>query len=321
MSAPTNHWKLGLFVVVGLVAAIGTVGALGARSLQKETVPYHSFFDESVQGLDVGSPVKFRGVTIGSVSVIDIAPDHRHVAVTCRLEVGQLNELGLAVERGARKAQMAVPPDLRVQLGSSGLTGVKFISIDFFPAQDNPIIPLPFPLPENYIPSARSTMKNLEDSVVHAVDRFPELADQIVQLLGKISHLLEDVTDEHIPAKASATLGRVNEVLAYAQEVLRRADIEKLSHDAQEAMSNLSVTVTKMNGLIERLQGEKGLIASVERASNAVGDVAHGATGVGQSLEETMRDVQEAAAAVQRLGDALDRDSDMLLKGRTRARR
>ncbi len=320
MAAPTNHWKLGLFVVVGLVVAIGSVVALGARSLQKQTVSYQSFFDESVQGLDVGSPVKFRGVTVGSVSVIDIAPDHRHVAVTCQLEVTELNDLGLAAARGA-KARIAVPPDLRVQLGSSGLTGVKFISIDFFPIEDNPILPLPFAVPENFIPSARSTMKNLEDSVVHAVDRFPELADQIVQLLGKISHLLEDVTDEHIPLKASATLGKVNDLLASVQAALQRADVEKLSHDAQATMANLNGAVTRMNGLIERLQSEKGMIASVERASSAVGDVAHGATGLGEHLEETMRDVQEAAAAVQRLGDALDRDSDMLLKGRTRSAR
>ena len=320
MAAPTNHWKLGLFVVVGFAVAIASVVALGARSLRKETVRYRSFFDESVQGLDVGSPVKFRGVTVGSVSVIDIAPDHRLVAVTCQLEVSQLNALGLASIRGA-SARMAVPPDLRVQLGSSGLTGVKFISIDFFPEKDNPVLPLPFPVPENYIPSARSTMKNLEDSVVHAVDRFPDLADQIVQLLGKISYLLEDVTEEHIPAKATVTLGKVNDLLADVQVALKRADVEKLSHDAQATMSNLNVTVARLDGLIERLQGEKGLIASVERASSAVGDVAHGATGLGEHLDETMRDVQEAAAAVQRLGDALDRDSDMLLKGRTRSAR
>src|ERR1700682_3734844 len=102
MAAPTNHWKLGLFVVVGFVVAIGRALARGARSLQKETVSYRSFFDESVQGLDVGSPVKFRGGTVGSVSVIDIAPDHRLVAVTCQLEVSQLNDLGLSAIRGAK---------------------------------------------------------------------------------------------------------------------------------------------------------------------------------------------------------------------------
>ena len=320
MATPTNHWKLGLFVVVGLVVAIGSVAALGARSLEKETVSYQSFFDESVQGLDVGSPVKFRGVTVGSVSIINVAPDHRHVAVTCGLEVTQLQDLGLATSHGG-KARIAVPPDLRVQLGSTGLTGVKFVSIDFFPTKDNPIMALPFAVPENYIPSAQSTMKNLEDSVVHAVDRFPELADQIVQLLGKISRLLEDVTDEHIPEKASMTLAHVNEVLSSVQLAVKVADVGALSHEARTTMSSVNLTVTQMGALVERLQGEKGLVASIERASNAVGDVAHGATGVGQDLEETMRDVQEAAAAVQRLGDELDRDPDMLLKGRTRAAR
>ncbi|MEP7125951.1 MAG: mammalian cell entry protein, partial [Byssovorax sp.] len=63
MSAPTNHWKLGLFVVVGVVLTLTTVAVLGARSLRKEVSRYVSYFDESVQGLEVGSPIKFRGVT------------------------------------------------------------------------------------------------------------------------------------------------------------------------------------------------------------------------------------------------------------------
>ena len=87
MAAPTNHWKLGLFVVVGFVLALSTVAVLGARSLRKEVVQYVSYFDESVQGLEAGSPIKFRGVTIGTVGKIDVAPDHRHVEVTSELGV------------------------------------------------------------------------------------------------------------------------------------------------------------------------------------------------------------------------------------------
>ena len=79
MSAQTNHWKLGLFVVVGFVLAACTVVFLGAQSLKKQSVDYKTYFDESVQGLEVGSPIKFRGVTIGHVNAIDVAPDHRHV--------------------------------------------------------------------------------------------------------------------------------------------------------------------------------------------------------------------------------------------------
>src|SRR4051812_46819040 len=97
MAAPTNHWKLGLFVVVGIVMSLTTVAVLGARSLRTEVGRYVSYFDESVQGLEVGSPIKFRGVTIGTVARIDVAPDHRHVEVMSDLGVAELSRLGLDI--------------------------------------------------------------------------------------------------------------------------------------------------------------------------------------------------------------------------------
>jgi phospholipid/cholesterol/gamma-HCH transport system substrate-binding protein len=321
MAAPTNHWKLGLFVVVGFFIAMATIVALGARSLQKTTVTYRSYFDESVQGLDVGSPVKFRGVTIGSVSSIGIAPDHQHVEIGSELVVDQLNDLGLNVVGDRKAPRIAVPPELRVQLGSAGITGVKFILIDFFSVGDNPIMPLSFRVPENYIPSARSTMKNLEDSVVRAVDRFPDVADQVVLVLGKIDRILEDVDSHHLPEKLGVALGHADRVMADVQIAVRGVDSPKLSADLQQTMANLNVTVTRMNGVLERVQGNKGLLASAERASNALGDVAQNANGLGLEVEETLREVQQAADTIQRLGDALERDSDMLLKGRSRAAR
>jgi phospholipid/cholesterol/gamma-HCH transport system substrate-binding protein len=77
----TNHWKLGLFILLALGVMIGTLFWLGAQRFQRMSFPAVTYFDESVQGLDVGSPVKFRGVTVGTVSDITIAPDHRHVQV------------------------------------------------------------------------------------------------------------------------------------------------------------------------------------------------------------------------------------------------
>jgi phospholipid/cholesterol/gamma-HCH transport system substrate-binding protein len=321
MAAPTNHWKLGLFVVAGFFVAMGVVVTLGARSLEKTTVKYRTYFDESVQGLDVGSPVKFRGVTIGSVAAIGIAPDHQHVEVWCELVVDQLNDLGLNVVGDRKAPRIAVPPELRVQLGSAGITGVKFVLIDFFSIADNPIMPLPFPVPDNYIPSARSTMKNLEDSVVHAVDRFPEVAGQIVAMLGKVNRVLDDVDSHHLPDRLGAALSHADRVMADVQVAVRGVDSPKLAANAEETMANLNATMTRMNAMLERVQGNKGLLASVERASNAVGDVAQNANGLGREVEETLREVQQAADTIQHLGDSLERDSDMLLKGRSKAAR
>jgi len=65
---------------------------------------------------------------------------------------------------------------------------------------------------------------------------------------------------------------------------------------------------------------EKGVLASAQRATESIGDLAGGAKGVGPELADTLRAVREAADSIQHLADALDTDSDMLLKGRAKGR-
>jgi paraquat-inducible protein B len=317
MAAPTNHWKLGLFVVVGAVLGLATIVFLGAQGMRQEVVKHRTFFDESVQGLEVGSPVKFRGVTIGHVAAIDVAADRRHVGVTSELIVKDLADLGLSEGTGAG-ARIRIPEDLRAQLASQGITGVKFIQIDFFNLHDNPRPQLPFAEPAHYIPAAVSTMKNLEDAIVRAVDRIPELAENILKVTTQIGRLLDETESKHIPESTSTALAGITQVLTSLEKAVKDVNTGKLSQQAQQTIERLNGTISRANGILGRLDGDKGLLASAQRASGAVGDVATGARGVGQELEETLRDIQEVTAAIQRVADALERDPDMLLKGRSK---
>lgn len=323
MAAPTNHWKLGLFVVVGIVMTLTSVAVLGARSARTEVGRYVSFFDESVQGLEVGSPIKFRGVTVGSVGRIDIAPDHRHVEVTTDLIVAELARLRLnvgegPVKRDARK-KLAIATDLRVQLASAGLTGVKFLQLDFLDIADYPPPDLPFPVPENYIPAAASTMKNLEDSLVRFMNRLPEITDQLAGILAKVDGVLGEVQDKKLPEQLAGMLDRTNHILIETQQKLAQLDTEKLSKGAEKTLEGLNQTVNRINALLKQLDGDKGLLSSVMRATDAFGDTARGASGIGGQLEDTLTAVQEAARSVRKLADSLEKDPDMLLKGRGRA--
>jgi paraquat-inducible protein B len=322
MAAPTNHWKLGLFVVVGVVMTLSTMAWLGARSLRKEVGVYISYFDESVQGLEVGSPIKFRGVTIGSVAKIDIADDHRHVEVTSELGKAVLARLGLDVAVGP--VQHGLPKKLeqglglRVQLASSGLTGVKFLQLDFFPAADNPEPILPFAVPDNYIPAISSTMKNIEDSLMRVVNRMPEVLDQLESILGKVDFILGEFKDKDVPSRLVTVLDNANSILGEAQTKISGLDTTKLSKDASTTLTGLNATVTRMNALLALVDGEKGLMASATRASDALGDTVRGADGVGGQLEHTLGAVEKAAKSIQKLAGALEKDPDMLLKGRGR---
>ena len=74
MSAPINYFRLGLFVLVGLALIVAGVVVLGAGALLRPTILAETYFNESVQGLDVGAPVKYLGVEIGKVSWIGFVP-------------------------------------------------------------------------------------------------------------------------------------------------------------------------------------------------------------------------------------------------------
>lgn len=317
MASPTNHWKLGLFVVVSLVLSLCTIVFLGARSLHKNSIHYKSYFDESVQGLEVGSAIKFRGVVIGSVSAIDIAPDGRHVAVTTDLSVQDLSDLGLSDGTGL-KSRIRIPPELRVELASQGITGVKFLQLDFFNVESHPVPVLPFPTPQNYIPSVVSTMKNLETAVVKAVDRMPELADTVLKVTQQVSRILDQVEKNKLPDAASDTLARSNKVLGSIQGAITQLDTAKLSSKAQQAIADFSGTIKRVDAMIARVDGDKGLLVSAKRATDAVGDVAtnFGSPRLSGSVEKTLGDIQEVAEYIRKIADALERDPDMLLKGK-----
>jgi phospholipid/cholesterol/gamma-HCH transport system substrate-binding protein len=322
MAAPTNHWKLGLFVVSGVVMLLTTIAALGARSLHTEVAHYKTYFDESVQGLEVGSPIKFRGVSIGTVGKIEVAPDHRMVEVTSDLVVAELRRLGIdgadPVTHVTHK-KLEVADDLRAQLASAGLTGVKYLLIDFFPVADNPLPVLTFPIPENYIPATPSTLKSIEDSLVRAIHRMPEILEQVSGVVNRVDTLLGDVQGHELPAQVVATLGHANTILAEAQRKIEQVDTKGLSKEAQRTLNGLGVVVAQMNGILGRVDGEKGLLSSVSRASDAFGDTVRGADGMGNQLAEALQAVQEAARSIRKLADVLEKDPDMLLKGRARA--
>ena len=315
MAVGTNRWKLGLFVLVGFGVALAALLLLGARSWGKKTVEVVSYFDESVQGLELGTSVKFRGVTVGRVSGIDIARDLRHVQVTSELSVEKVSRLDLGIAaNGLRKTK--IPPDLRVQLAQTGITGVRFVLIDFFDPKSNPAQPLPFQTPSNYIPTASSTMKNLEDTLTKTANRFPEIADEAARAMTQVRLVAEQIQAGKLPDRATDTMNQANASLSELTKQLKALNTAQLSSDATQNLKELNGMLVRANVLLSRLDGEEGLFHHAERSADAIGEVARGARSLGPELELTLREVRGAAHSIKRLADDLDRDPDMLLKGR-----
>jgi len=311
MSAPTNQWKLGLFVVVTLFLGLAAAIYLGAQSFKKDMVSYKSYFDESVQGLEVGSPLKFRGVTIGYISGIDVAPDRRHVEVTFSIEVDTLAQMGL---RTAQNRRVRMPKDLRAQIAAAGITGVKFIQIDYL---SNAPPKLPFKVPSNYVPAAPSTMKNIEDAVLKTVNQIPDIATHVRELVTTLNNFVREIDAQRLARGAGETLANVNLTLTELRTVIKAIDAPQLSKQSQQVLTRLDKALLRIDGLVQHLESDKGPLVSARRTSDAIGEVARGARGLGKQMDGTLRGIHEAADSIRRLADALEQDPDMLLKGRS----
>jgi phospholipid/cholesterol/gamma-HCH transport system substrate-binding protein len=296
-----SHFKLGLLVVVAIVGLVITGFALGIRALGTPTVEYHTYFDESVQGLDLGSPVKFRGVTIGSVEHIGIAPDRRSIDVTLELDQPRIREI-------------EVTPDLRAQLGTQGITGVKFVDIDFADPVKYPPPPLSFEPPHHYIPAQTSLLEGLRANIEAVGPKFPEMVDKATATFDKLGLMLDEARERRIVENLASTADNL-------ARVSRQAERMHLPGKTATTLSTLDRAAIRLTGVLDRFDGERGLVSTTQRAAESIADLGHRAVASTDELEQTIRDLGEAARSIRDLADAVERDPDMLLKGRARTAR
>lgn len=292
---PAHHWKLGLFVVLGLVLGFASLVWLGAVGLGQRTFRIVSYFDESVQGLDVGSPVKFRGVPIGSVAQISIAPDRRHVEVTSEVDLDALVKLGfgeVTLEEGI------MPLDLRAQLNYLGITGLMFLQIDRFDPDELLSPELPFEPPWNYFPSTPSRLKSVEEAVMEGLNRLPELEEQAAAAL----------------AEAEDTLASVRMLIEPLGE--GEGGMAPLIAQLEEAATSLEAAAASLDRAIQQAD-LGGTSTSIREAADAVAEAAHEATGLGGELRDDLVSLREALQSVRALADYLERDPGALLRGRS----
>jgi len=126
----------------------------------------------------------------------------------------------------------------------------------------------------------------------------------------------EQIQAGRLPDRATETMNQANSSLAELGRQLKALNTAQLSSEAEGSLQEFNGLLARTNALLTRLDGEQGLFHHAERSADAIGEVARGARSLGPELELTLREVRAAAHSVKRLADDLDRDPDMLLKGR-----
>jgi ABC-type transporter Mla subunit MlaD len=288
--------KIGLFVVLSFVAAAALAIVLLVTRAHKKTTHYYTYFNESVTGLDVGAPVKARGVNVGQVGNIAFAPDRKMVQVRMDLEAGVLEYFG------GTQPQGAVHPELRTHLATQGVNGTRFVAIDFSDPRTNPPPELSFATPPHYIPAAMGQTKGVDDSVSKAADR--------------VANMVDTASREGLPEKTVQAVTGLNGALDSLKHFLNGLDRQEIPTRTATAIDRVRSAVDKIHSVLDRVDGDTGLIATVQHSATSIGEMGRSATGPVRDLDETLAEIREAAAAIRLLADEIEREPDILLKGR-----
>lgn len=196
MSKPTFHRKgraleerahyvgLGLFVFCAAICAISFSIWLHKKDHALDMLPYHIYFSSSVSGLSVGSPVKYKGITVGTVTDIDIAP---HNPDTIRVLASIKHTTPI------REGSVA-------SLELLGITGEVYIQLTGVKKERPPLLP---PQGEK-IPVITSKDSSF-DKIVHGM---PELVSEANELIKRANHFLSDENQQ----KFSHTLDNLDSI-------------------------------------------------------------------------------------------------------------
>ncbi|VAW75419.1 hypothetical protein MNBD_GAMMA13-709 [hydrothermal vent metagenome] len=298
MDKKINHAMVGLFVILLGTAWLAISLWLALGNFSTQYTDYRVYMDESVSGLYVDAPVKYRGVEIGKVKSIKLNPDIP----------GQV-QLTLAIE-----SSVPIKEDTIAVLTVQGLTGVAFVDLSGgslgspqLEATDDEFYPI--------IKTGPSFFSRLDTS-----------GTELIANLNILAHSLASVFNAEGTRTVSEILANINEITAAFAH--RHAELEQGVVNASRMLENGAAASSQLQGLLEQLQTTakafEGMAARVATVSDSLDEyVNNSGRGVQQFSQQTLpefgaliSELRRLADTMQMLGQKLEDDPRVLLYGR-----
>jgi len=284
MATDARKYQVGVFVIASVVILVVALVWLGASRFFEKTSRMVSYFQESVQGVEPGSAVKYRGVPAGRVQAIRIAPD------------GDLIEIVMSIEEEFVDF-LQKDPHLRAQVQLAGITGFRYIEIDRHSGEALKRSPkLGFEPPYPIILSTPSSIREIQTALEEVYNRvmsvdFAGISGDIRETLQAANTLLRD-------ERIGSTLTNLNTISSSAAQVAKNLEritegvdvkpavqnIEQVSKETRELVVALrTVTRDQLEEALAQItllaQGARQLLGgfqyTLERVDRTVGNLEH----------------------------------------------
>ena len=311
MSKKANPATIGVFICVALALGVGAILLFSSARWFSKTHKYILYFDASVLGLNPGAPVKFRGVTVGSVRELLIRHNQHErdpaMPVIVELDESVLKEKSDYVINISDKLVLKSMIDrgLRATIEAQSIvTGLLYVELEFRPGAAPAVFHQVQP---EYleIPTQQTRIQLFIENIAD-ID-FKQLMNQMATLASNLQTNLGALNMKDINDGLTNLLVKLNQLVS--------------SDDLPNAVKALHTTLDKLSARIDKHAREavgdaKKSLAhfddTLRTAQNAIAPQAS----LRRDLAATMRDISEAARSITTLADFLNRNPNALISGR-----
>ncbi len=291
MATLKTKFSVGLFLIFGMTLIIIGIIWLGMSNYLEKGRLFVAYFDESVQGLDVDSPVKYRGVHIGRVHGIGVAPDDRLIEVVLKIE-SDIQPDGNA-------------KNLVAKLKSVGITGLMFIELermDEEPAMAPQSLSFKpeYPVIQTRPSEISKFFQGIDDifNMFRALDA-EAISSQLIMALEKINRTIDDAQISQLVVDLQATVKNL-------QQLLNAEKVDRMIGSITQASESFNrMSVNADNGISE-------IRTTVSRLDNAIASGGGDVQQMTNDLKSAAQEVKRAMANAAVLLEGTDRKVDIL---------
>lgn len=295
------YLRVGTLVVVGVALAIGFVLFLTSGRLRGEHQVFETYLRESVAGLDVGAPVRFRGVPIGRVTELGL------VSVVYHSEVRRAHESAYRLvlvrfavdpERyGVASVENAVLAGLRVRVATTGVTGLSYLEVDFVEPTRFPPLEVPWQPRYPVIPSVPSTITQVTSAAERLMTRLADLdIDALIEAAtGLLADLRRQVGEQ---GDLGMTLHEAAAAMAALRQAIEGAEFADTLRDIRGAANSIGAAGESAQALLGGPE-MSGTVASIGQAAADLRTAIARLPAVIQSLELAVRSVRGTTSDAQ----------------------
>jgi ABC-type transporter Mla subunit MlaD len=278
MSSKPHYFAIGLFVLSA--AALGIAGVVAFSSDMMNSPKYflETYVNESVQGIDIGTPFKFRGVKVGNVCEIKmVGTEYETTRMYVMIRVA-LDDKDMLADPDSlpERIQEQVGDGLRLKLVPQGITGLSFLEGEYYPHSEQEPLKIDWEPKYTYIPSTPAMMtllsRSLErlaaeintlnlEAIGNNVESITSNLNISVEQIEQITHSAANASDEVVEnvRLASADLPQVtsnlSDTVVSLQEIITESD-----QDIDQILINLRYITDDTRELIRMIKRYPGML-------------------------------------------------------------